>query len=201
MRTSSSFVVTALALIAAAACSDDSGPTSTIDAPVAGFNVNGTAVAVGGAAIPATSKAAAIWSVSTGTDYLFKFGDGTATSAALNMQLTTDAPAAALNGGAVGFGVAFVALYPSTAATLPDGMVSETQAITGIIGASSRHAIIFKAPGAAQVSWLSAFPDGYSCGVCVDNPAGFDTFTPVACSQLVIDVSTDLGVLDFCNWT
>ena len=96
------------------------------------------------------------------------------------------------------FGVAVLALAPSTdvpAEGVIPGSAPEP------VGFSSRHAIIFKPAGGMGPDWLAAFPEGYSCGVCVDSPAGFDSFAPVACSAVVIDVPADLGTLDGCNWT
>ena len=77
----------------------------------------------------------------------------------------------------------------------PDGVITES-AITGA-AYSVNHAIIYKATGATGVSWLDAFPEGYSCGVCVPASSGFDSFAPTSCTTVEVVQSAQDG----CNWT
>ena len=173
--------------------------TPGLDAPGT-FGVTGTVTATGGATVPAGATAFAVWIVSaTSPDYSFKFGDGPATTTSFTVGFGAAPPTQALNVAAPWqFGVAVLALAPSTdvpAEGVIPGSAPEP------VGFSSRHAIIFKPAGGMGPDWLAAFPEGYSCGVCVDSPAGFDSFAPVACSAVVIDVPADLGTLDGCNWT
>lgn len=200
MRTTLVSGLALTALTALVACGGDDTTTPPIDAATGGFAVDGTIAASGGASVPATGHVSAVWTVSAGSDYLYKFGDGTSTAAQLDLRYADDPPAMAANGGASGFGVAIVTLYPASW-TMPDGVVTEAAVLMDLLGASPDHAIIWKATGATGPAWLSAFPDGYSCGQCVRNAAGFDSFEPVACSAVRVDAVPDPTSLAFCNWT
>ncbi|CAN5203107.1 hypothetical protein BH11MYX1_BH11MYX1_32990 [soil metagenome] len=178
-----------------AACGSDAPLTA--DATPGAF---GTVVATGGASVPATGNVLAIWAVSSGSpDYLYKFGDGTSTGAAVTMEFPVAPPPAALNLGASGFGVGVLTLYPAPQ-TYPDGVITDAQFQTGMLGASSNYAVIYKAPGANALAWLANFPTGYSCGRCVP-VTGLDSWEPVSCDAAVIDVVPDVSTLLFCNWT
>src|SRR5690349_12176185 len=113
MRTNcQAILITVLAL---AGCGDDAAtqpdaaetidaPAVTIDAPTGGpFTATGTVVATGGATVPATGHVMAMWTVSSGSpDYIYKFGDGTATGATHTLSFPSLPPTAALNLGATG---------------------------------------------------------------------------------------------------
>jgi hypothetical protein len=135
--------------------------------------------------------------VSSGSpDYAFKFGEGSVTGAKYVVSLDGDPPAEALNRYGIGIGV--LALVDAQVA-IPEGKVDEAT-FDAVLGLSPRHAVIWRAEGAQDLSWSGAFPRGYSCGRCVDAPEGetFDSFEPVECSGIEIQMGQVDGV---CNWT
>lgn len=188
-------------------CGDDGG--SSIDAPVVvdakvdaqidapidssgggAFSVTG----IVGTGTPANGLTVVLWVVSSGSpDYIYKFGQGTSTGAQFIASFSTVPPAAALNSYGVGVGIVAV-LAPGT--TIPaDGMVDE-MVIDGA-GYTTDHAIIYKAANAMNLSWITSFPEGYSCGRCVRASTGFDTFEVTTCATVEVDMTP----MDACNWT
>jgi hypothetical protein len=129
---------------------------------------------------------------STPPSYLYKLGDGSTVANQFDISFEVEPPAEAINRD--GVGVAVLGLLPGLA-TVPDGVTA--QADLRLIGLSANHAIIFKAAGAAGPAWSEAFPDGFSCGACVRDPAGgLDTFEPTVCDRVVIEST----LVDACAW-
>lgn len=120
-----------------------------------------------------------LWEVRTPEPITFKFGDGQATPTEFALEFRREPPEGALEAGQ--FGVGFVAMLPGLA-TLPDGEV--TAQITQI-GGSTDTAVIFKSPGAIGPTWLSEFPDGFSCALCLREEQP-DAFAPVDCTFVTI---------------
>lgn len=165
--------------------------TPSTDGPPGTFTVNGT-VASGG---PASGVTVVLWQVTSGSpDYTWKYGEGSSSGTMFMVTLDLVPPAQAINSYGVGVGI--VGLMPA-GTSIPDGMVTNAQ----LAGAnfSDRYAIIYKAPNAnaSLVPWIAPFANGLSCGRCVDQATGFDTFEPVACPMVQII----LGAAMVCNWT
>jgi len=162
-----------------------------IDAPMGALTVSGT-VATGG---PATGVTVVLWQVTSGSpDYTWKYGMGTSSGTMFMVTVGMTPPAEAINSYGVGVGI--VGLLPA-GTTIPDGMVTSSQLMTASF--SDRYAIIYRAPtaNAGVVPWITPFPEGLSCGRCVDEATGFDTFTPVACPMVQIIHGAQM----VCNWT
>jgi len=49
-----------------------------------------------------------------------------------------------------------------------------------------------------QFPWMASFPVGLSCGRCVEGV--LDSYEPVACDQVVIDVEDEGSLYERCNW-
>ncbi len=198
----------ALTCFLLAACGDDSG-SMTIDGPGSGSDggaidartdaIDGTVATMLDVSGPITGTGTAngatfvAWVVSSGSpDYIYKFGEGTHTNTTFMVTLDTVPPPAAINSYGLAVGLVVVA---TSGTQPPDGVITES-AITGA-AYSVNHAIIYKATGATGVSWLDAFPEGYSCGVCVPASSGFDSFAPTSCTTVEVVQSAQDG----CNWT
>jgi len=192
------------------ACGDDTGGTSKqADAAVAidsspdgstssgGFVVDGTIVLVGGGTT-VTGNVFVLWNGDKGQgDYLYKYGAGTSTPTTFHASVTPPLPADATYGGQ--FGVGLIPVFDS-AFSLADGVVTdESQLETAMKGFAGQYAIIFKGTGSGP-GWIGAFPMGLSCGKCVKATSGFDSFTPIACSMVEIQVGPP-SAIDVCNWT
>ncbi len=174
-----------------AACDGGGGSVS-----VSGdFVVEGS---VAGAA-PASGNAMVLWVSDVGAgDYLYKYGEGTSAGAAFAVGLDEPVPTAATFGGM--FGVGQIALFGSSF-TLADGEVTlpESTLSDEIVGFAGEYAIVFR--GTTDLApWLTQFPMGLSCGKCVHELEGFDSFTPVACDEIVIEVDL-IEDTSTCNWT
>jgi hypothetical protein len=182
-----SSVLLSFTALGAAACGNDaeSGGANTVQGTL-----------VGTPPAPA-SKIVVVWSVSSGSpDYVFKFGEGSVTGAKYVVSLERDPPAEAIN--RYGIGIGMLALVDAQL-SIPEGKVDEAT-VDAVLGVSRRHAVIWRAEGAQDLSWSGAFPRGYSCGRCVDAPEGeiFDSFEPVECTGIEIQVGE---IDDVCNWT
>lgn len=196
-------------LVAVAACGDDGGSTTidapgavdgpvAVDAPVdvsvpAGvFGFNG----IVGTGAPATGRTVVMWVVSSGSpDYIYKFGEGTSSGAQFVVSFSANPPAAALN--SYGIGVGIVALLAPGTAVPADGMVDEM--VLDGAGYTPLHAVIYKDATAnpSIVPWIAPFPQGYSCGRCVEATTGFDSFEPTTCTTVEVDMTP----ANACNWT
>ena len=161
--------------------------------------VEGTVRATAGASVPASGNVAVLWLNDTGDgDFLFKHGEGTSTGSSFELDVAEPVPAGALFGGQ--FGMSFIVLVDPSV-DVPDGVVDEGALETNMRGFSGQFSLIFKAaelPAAGD--WRDDFPAGLTCGKCVDEPEGFDSYTPVACDQVVIDVG-DEEAIAVCNAT
>jgi hypothetical protein len=193
--------LTLLAL--APACGDGGGtPPPDPDAPVVvgDFNVDGTTMPVGGGT-PASVTAMVLWVADNGSgDYAFKHGAGTATETTFHVAVDEPIPPDATFANVLGVGQ--VVLLPSSF-VLADGVVADDNAVfDAMLGFAGEYAIIFKGPGSGPQppSWLDAFPAGLSCGVCMPQASGFDTFVPIACSMMKIQVGPRASIA-VCNWT
>jgi len=169
-------------------------PPNAPDAPPSVFDASGTVVGPAAAAGPVVG----IWPVDgMGNDYAYKFGDGTsANGTTFTLGLPSDPPAMARTMGPgvdIGVGIA-VLLTPG--ASVPEGVLTSDPPVVGI---TTRHAIIYRGASdtGAIVPWTTAFPVGLSCGVCVDEPSGFDSWAPTDCTTMVIDTDQTAPV---CNW-
>ena len=171
--------------------------------PAAAFTVQGKTEIAQGSSFPASdNKLLAYWVVSSGSpDYVYVFGQGTATSTGFTINFESEPPAEALN--SYGVGIAIVGgLFPSSTVYTPGKAGSgtpfyedaTTQALT------DRYAIIYKKAGAEGLDWTDSFPDGYSCGKGVPAVQGqtFDTFEKVDCAQVILRIDT---MFDIVNWT
>ena len=195
----------AVLVCAAIGCGDDGGSGGGVDAPKqvdatldgmfdgpsGPFTLNGT-VFTGG---PATGVTVVLWQVTSGSpDYTWKYGEGSSSGTMFMVTLDLVPPAQAINSYGVGVGI--VGLLPA-GTIIPDGMVTNQQLQNASF--SDRYAIIYKAPNAnaTLVPWIAPFAAGMSCGRCVDQATGFDTFEPVACPMVQIIQ----GAAMVCNWT
>lgn len=183
---------------------EDRAPADwVINTPAAFFSVQGKTEVAAGSSFPAAdNKLLAYWVVSSGSpDYIYVFGQGTATSTGFTMSFESAPPAEAIN--SYGVGVAIVGgLFPSSTAYTP-GKANDstpfyedaaTQALT------DRYAIIYKEADAEGLGWTDSFPTGYSCGkgVPAADGATFDTFEKVDCAQVILRIDT---MFDIVNWT
>lgn len=170
----------------------DSGIDAAPDAAPGSFTVHGS-VAPGG---PATGVTVVLWQVTSGSpDYTWKYGMGSSSGTMFMVTLDMVPPPEAINSYGVGVGI--VGLLPA-GTSIPDGMVTNSQLANASF--SDRYAIIYKAPNAnaTLVPWIAPFPDGLSCGVCVDQASGFDTFQPLSSCT---NVEIIQGAQMVCNWT
>ncbi len=147
-----------------------------------------------GTGAPMSGRLVVLWVVSSSSpDYVYKFGGGASAHATYVVSFASDPPQAAIN--SYGIAVGIVALLPPTATVPPDGVF--TSDIDDLPGFTSLHAVIYRATTATPLPWIGPFPQGYSCGRCVEVPNDFDGFEPVECSTVHIELAPD----DVCNWT
>ena len=182
-----------LAILACAlgACSDKHASHSTA--------VNGTMTPVGGGIPPSSAKAVVVWTADSGQgDYLYKYGEGTATATSFSLSIDDPLPTEATFRGI--FGVGLAVLIPSSV-SVPNSVVTDPNFGADILGLAGQYAIIFRGNAAPTgVSWLDQFPVGLSCGQCVPATTVFDTFTPVPCNLMEMQVGPQ-DAIAVCNWT
>jgi hypothetical protein len=163
-------------------------------------DVSGTVTPVGGGTVPPASNALVVWVSDVGQgDFIYKWGEGTSAAEAFSIDVALPVPDQATFGGRLGVGLAV--LIPS-GMTIPDGVVADDAVIDTALGFSGEYAVIFR-PNTSpfpEAAWVDAFPAGLSCGRCVPQETGFDTFTPVSCSEVKIQVGPRSAVF-ICNWT
>jgi len=154
----------------------------------AGFEIDGS---ISGSAPPAT-KVVIFWDR---VDTAYKWGDGTGSASAFTVTLADDPPLAAQVGSS-GLAVGFPVLIDASV-TVPDGPTDLSFARLGI---ATDYAIIWKdALGSgAGTSWESSFGARYSCGHCVRQTTGHDTFELTPCANETIVVGA--AVAEVCNW-
>src|SRR5262245_7305388 len=126
-------LVVASALLCVAACSDEGGS-----------GASATAVSVAGrlSSAPAeASDAAVIWSVTSGSDYLYVWGRAEVSGVAFQLELRGRPPAEAIN--SYGLGVGLILIAPRS--LLREGKQTNTDMAMykRVSGASERHAIIY----------------------------------------------------------
>ena len=175
-------------------CQDGTGPGGFV---VTGHIRNNTQ-----AAIPANARVVAVWGVTYGSpDYSYVFGAGTIDRFTGTFRIRFDEapPLDALNGGALGVGF----IVATTNDTLQDGYRITSSGLTGILGVTGQHAVIFvqNRTTASLPDWVATFEDGYSVGVGVKVPGAiFDIFQPASPSSplLILD---DLANIEVVNWT
>ena len=131
-----------------------------------------------------------LWEVRTPEASTYNFGDGQASTVEFFIEFDAEPPVEALEDGQ--FGVGFVGVLPGHAIA-PEGPVDEAE--LRLVGRSVDGAVIFKQPGATGPSWLTEFPVGFSCGLCIRDttPAAF---APVDCTFVTIEAA----FLDRCPW-
>lgn len=165
--------------------------------------VEGEVRARDGQALPDSGTVVITWVVSAGPeDYVFVYGMGTQRGAEFVVQLDAPPPAEALNNATLGVGV--VLLVPEDSA-VSEGRIEGREFEEGaleVVGVAGRYAVIYRAGEEPGLAWADEFPLGFSCGRGVDavTSQDFDTFEPVDCSTLVLDIG-DLESADFVNWT
>jgi hypothetical protein len=203
--------ITLVTLVLAAACGDgtDSNPPPPDMAPSCPANglppaaagdlvVTGAVAATAPSCAPEAGRVYGIWSgQGPKGDYIFQYGEGSATRAGFSLGLAAAIPGEATFGNA--FGVGVIALVDAATPIAP-GIVDEAAFERDVRGLAGQFAIVYRGPNAGAPDWVAAFPAGLSCGKCVKaKDGGFDTFAPVACSEVVLEVG-DEDSLDICNW-
>lgn len=156
-----------------------------------GFEIKG---GVTGTSPPASGQVLMLWDL---VDSAYKWGDGTATATSFAITLDTDPPAGAINPG--GLAVGYVVLV-ADGTNVADGAYTSATLNFSILGISSDTAIIWRdALGSgAGLSWESSFGARYSCGHCVRQTTGHDTFELTPCANVTIDAGAALASV--CNW-
>ncbi len=183
-----------LLVAAVAACQDGTSPGAGL--VVVGHIQNKT-----NAPIPPGARLIAVWGVTSGTpDYGYVFGEGTIErfTGTFRIRFDRPPPTEALNAGVLG--VAFV--IATTDQSLKDGDII-TSPMTGVIGITAQHAVIFVAsqqPAVQLPDWVAAFDTGYGLGVGVKVPGTFDKFQPAnpSSARLIVDDPANIEVV---NWT
>ncbi|WP_437654523.1 hypothetical protein [Sorangium sp. So ce1182] len=186
-------------MLAVSACSNDTsrGTGEGGGDGSEGFSITGP---ISGDAVSDDAGVIVIWVVSSGDpDYFFNLGEGSVSGATFTVGFGSTPPRAAINSHGVGVG--FVALLePGT--EVPDGEFDPDRFKTAVLAASPQHAIIWRDASRPGLSWSGSFPDGYGCGKCVAAPdGGFDSFEPVACTEVEVQATSDMDSLEFCGWT
>jgi len=203
--------ITLASLMLAAACGDgthstppppDMAPSCAPNGPppaAAGdLVVTGAVAATAPSCAPEAGRVYGIWSgQGPKGDYIFQYGEGSATRTGFSLGFDAAIPGEATFANA--FGVGFIALVDAATPIAP-GIVDEAAFERDVRGAAGQFAVVYRGPNAGAPEWVAAFPPGLSCGKCVTGKAGeFDTFAPIACSEVVLDVG-DEDSLDICNW-
>lgn len=154
------------------------------------------------APIPAGTRLLVIWDVTSGSpDYGYVFGEGTfnRVTGAFGVRFDGPPPPEALNRGVLGVGW----VVATTDQSLKQGDVI-TGPLTGFIGITAQHAVIFVAshPDTMQLPvWVPEFGAGYGMGVGVKVPGVvFDRFQPTRPSSAVLIVD-DPANIEGVNWT
>jgi len=159
----------ALAVLGVAACSsssDEAGPD---------------------AATPVTDNASAriAWIADHGAgDYTFL--DGTAEVSPFTPHVTLPLANDATVSQAYGIGIP---IELAAGFSAPDGLVTDDEALDEAIQRmAADYALVYRTSVTSPdlPSWLVAFPEGLSCGVCVHADQGFDSYAPVACDKVML---------------
>ena len=153
-----------------------------------GFAIDGS---ISGGA-PAATKVVIFWDR---VDSAYKWGDGTGSAASFTVTLADDPPPAAQVGSS-GLAVGFPVLIDASV-SVADG---PTDLSFQRLGIATDYAIIWKdALGSGDgTSWESSFGARYSCGHCVRQTTGKDTFELTPCANETIVIGA--AVAQLCNW-
>lgn len=153
-----------------------------------GFEIDGS---ISGSA-PAASKVVIFWDR---VDTAYTWGDGTGSASSFTVTLADDPPPAA-QVGTSGLAVGFPVLIDASE-TVPDGPSDLSFARLGM---ATDYAIIWRdALGSgAGTSWETTFGARYSCGHCVRQTTGHDTFELTPCANETIVIGA--AVAQVCNW-
>lgn len=153
-----------------------------------GFEIDGF---VSGSA-PAATKVVMFWD-RAGSGY--KWGDGSGSASSFTITLPDDPPPAAQVGSS-GLAVGFPVLIDASV-SVADG---PTDLSFQRLGIATDYAIIWKdALGSGDgTSWESSFGARYSCGHCVRQSTGKDTFELTPCANETIVIGA--AVAQLCNW-
>ena len=195
-------------LLSSAACDSGNGGAG----PGSASGENGAKVT--GPFAQETLAASVLWQVTTKEDYTYILGGGTARGGQATLSVPVESSGGrptldpvALNtyqdGSAVGVG--YVILTAPGDAPKQSAKAGDEDDLK-MKGISARYAYIFRADDGETVSlaWAKAFPQGLSCGRCVEKTgeqAVFDTWEPVDCASIEIETAADVDDLDVCNWT
>jgi hypothetical protein len=197
-------------MLALPACSDDTqggpggstgeggGGSTGEGGGAGGFTVTGP---ITGETAPEGAVVAVVWIVSSSSpDYGFNFGEGSLSGATFTVGFGSAPPREALNSNGVGMGFVML-LAPGT--QMPEGEIDADVLDTALLGVSSRHVIVWRDGSGQGFDWSASFPAGFGCGKCVTAPPGegFDSYEPVDCSEVEVQVASDPDSLEFCNWT
>ena len=171
------------------------------------------------------SDALLLWDIRGSSAYIsYAWGRAALSDGKANIQLAGRPPSDAVNADFLG--VAFVMIFPSGSLNRSGPFTAASEAdrteFAGLLGASTRHAVIFTDQAAARriidgfaadaspqtlerarQSWVFQFPDGYSCGKSLPPPAGGrrdDVFAPVDCAEFAIQPGSQ-DTLKFPDWT
>ena len=166
--------------------------------------IAGVVVSDDNSTVPTGGDIAAAWGVSGNPGHDYVFGTGTLTETGFEFPLMAAPPSDALNtheGASIG--VAFLVAFEEGRA-LPEGRVAPGTELSSTVGASNRHALLYRANETPiGISWMDALPVGYSCGVGVeddDDEDVFDSFAVIDCSLVEIRIG-NIDEFEFVNWT
>lgn len=160
------------------------------------------------AAAPTDGDMTILWKVaSESPDYTYVTNGGSFKIDTFTLTLPSPIPPEAINTGFDGVAVGNVFGFAVGSAPV-DGRLPDDEDSSfdfSPFGAVERYAVIYRsAVGVAEpvLSWVSAFPMGYSCGLGVNAVDGesFDTFVPVDCGEMVFRVG-DISTFNFVDWT
>jgi hypothetical protein len=183
-------ILVAILACAMGACSDKHPSHSTA--------VNGTMTPVGGGIPPSSAKVVVVWTTDAGQgDSFYKYGEGTATATLFSLSIDEPLPTEATLGGILSVGLAV--LIPSSV-SIPNGVVTDPNFGADLLGLAGQYTIIYRVNSAPTGMWPDQFPVGVSCGQCVPATTGFDTFTPVPCNLMEMQVGPQ-DAIAVCNWT
>lgn len=167
---------------------------------VSPHTVDGMVIPVGGGSAPAMSDTIVLWVSDIGQgDFVYKWGQGSATSTTFTADVATPVPTDATFGGMLGVGLVTMV---ATGTNVPDGVVPNGTFQSIALGYTGEYAVIYR-PNATNTTgapWVDAFPVGLACGKCVHQTTGFDTFEPVSCTTVVLQVGP-MSSISGCNWT
>ena len=128
-----------------------------------------------------TGSTIGLWTVTSPHASTFKFGDGQATTIEFDLAFRIDPLPEAIDSD--GIGVAMIGMLPGRS-TVNEGEVDPST--LRLIGMTTDSAVIFKSPFSTGPAWTTTFPEGFSCGLCVRDPSGPDSFEPADCTFVTI---------------